>query len=132
MHGSELDIPSSAPAEEGGAALPSCYKSDCASSFLARLPLDEDALIVPKAATAGGFRTVRVGKRNSARNALAADRAAAFWGIGLRGIGSSRAVAAIGLCIRRLHPNGHSQNAHACDGQSALHYCFLLGEGNSR
>jgi hypothetical protein len=39
-----------------GAALPSCYKSDCANSLLARLPLDEDALIVPKAATAGGPR----------------------------------------------------------------------------
>ena len=51
-------------------------------------------------------------KRSSARNA-AANRAAALGGIGLRGIGSSRAVAAIGLCIRRLHPNGHSQNAHA-------------------
>src|SRR5262249_12944589 len=36
------------------------------------------------------------------------------------------AVAAIGLCIRRLHPNGHSQNARACDsGQSALYHLPL-------
>ena len=69
--------------------------------------------IVAKATTACGFRTVWVGKRSSGRNALAANRAAALGDIGLRGIGSSRAVAAIGLCIRRLHPNGHSQNAYA-------------------
>jgi hypothetical protein len=73
--------------------------------------------------TACGFRTIRVGKRSSAQNALAANRAAALGCIGLRGIGSSRAVAAIGLCIRRLHPNGHSQDPHACDtGESALHH----------
>ena len=33
------------------------------------LPRHEDALIVPKAATACGCRTVRVGKRNGARDA---------------------------------------------------------------
>src|SRR6266566_3633111 len=93
------------------------------SIFLARLFVVREASIVAKATTACGFRTVRVGKRSSARNALAANRATALRGIGLRGIGSSRAVAAIGLCIRRLHPNGHSQNAHAHDtGQSALHH----------
>src|SRR5262249_18733406 len=28
-----------------------------------------------------------------------------------------------GLCIRGLHPDGHSQNTHACDtGQNALHH----------
>src|SRR5262249_54392040 len=71
--------------------------------------------------TTSGFRTVWVGKRNSARNA-AGNRAAALGWIGLRGIGSSSAVAAIGLCIRRLRPNGRGQNAHDCDsGQSALH-----------
>src|SRR5262249_42630995 len=93
----------SASGEERGRSA-ACYKSDCTNSLLARLPLDEDALIVPKAATAGGFRTVRVGKRNSARNALAANRAAALWGIGLRGIGSSRPVAAVGLWNCRLPP----------------------------
>src|SRR5262245_38197781 len=72
--------------------------------------------IVAKVTTACGFRTVWVGKRSSGRNALAANRAARALGdIGLRGIGSSRAVAPIGLCIRRFHPNGHSQNAYACD-----------------
>src|SRR6478672_2684479 len=94
--------------------------------------------IVAKATTACGFRTVRVGKRGSAQNALAANRAAALGGIGGRGIGSSRAVAAIGLCIRGLHPDGHSQNAHACDsGQNALHHLTSLGTtsagaGNAR
>jgi hypothetical protein len=30
---------------------------------------------------------------------------------------------AIGRSIRRLHPNGHSQNAHTCDtGQGEFHY----------
>src|SRR5215467_599531 len=71
--------------------------------------------IVAKVTTACGFRTVWVGKRSSGGNALAANRAAALGDIGLRGIGSSRAVAPIGLCIRRFHPNGHSQNAYACD-----------------
>jgi hypothetical protein len=54
-----------------------------------------DGLIVAKATTACGFWTVRVGKRNSARSALAANRATALGGVGLRGIGSSRAVASI-------------------------------------
>src|SRR5262245_66656528 len=71
--------------------------------------------IVAKATTTGGFRTVRVGKRSSARTALAAKRAGALGGVGLRGIGSSRAVAAIGLRIRRLDANRHSQNAHDYD-----------------
>src|SRR5262245_29018611 len=53
--------------------------------------------IVAKVTTACGFRTVWVGKRSSGRNALAANRAARALGdIGLRGIGSSRAVAPIG------------------------------------
>src|SRR5215510_7642796 len=69
--------------------------------------------IVAKATTAGGFRTVRVGKRSSVQTALAAKRAGSLGGVGLRGIGSSRAVAAIGLRIRRLRANRHSQNAHA-------------------
>jgi hypothetical protein len=44
-------------------------------------------------------------------------------GIGLRAIGSRRAVGAIGLCIRALDPEGHSQKAEAYDtDQSALHY----------
>src|SRR2546426_7231362 len=87
------------------------------SSFVVR-----EASIVANATTARGFRTVRVGKRNSARNA-AGNRAAALGWIGLRGIGSRRAVAPIGLSIRHLHPNGHSQNAHACDtGQGEFHY----------
>ena len=43
--------------------------------------------IVAKATTACGFRTVRVGKRGSAQNALAANRAAALGGIGGRVIG---------------------------------------------
>src|SRR5262249_1302027 len=86
------------------------------SSFVVR-----EAAIVAEATTAGGFRTVRVGKRNSALNA-AGNRAAALGWIGLGGIGSRWAVAAIELRIRRLHRNGHGQNAHACDAdQRALH-----------
>src|SRR5262249_22077207 len=77
------------------------------SSFVVR-----EAAIVAEATTARGFRTVRVGKRNGALNA-AGNRAAALGCIGLRGIGSRRAVAAIELRIRRLHPNGHGQDAHA-------------------
>src|SRR5215510_9442800 len=52
------------------------------SSFVVR-----EAAIVAEATTAGGFRTVRVGKRNSALNA-AGNRAAALGWIGLGGIGS--------------------------------------------
>src|SRR5215510_8339537 len=89
--------------------------------------------IVAKATTTGGFRTVRVGKRSSAQTALAAKRAGALGGVGLRGIGSSRAVAAIGLRIRRFHANRHSQNAHACDaGQSALHHLPLPTSAGAR
>src|SRR5262249_17017627 len=62
-----------------------------------------EAAIVAKATTARGFRTVRVGKRNGARNA--GNRAAALGWIGLRDIGSRRAVAAIGLRVRPLRPN---------------------------
>src|SRR5215469_9708971 len=86
----------------------------CLPYGLSSVSTIRQASIVTNITTSCGFRTVRVGKRNSARNA-AGNRAAALGWIGLRGIGSSRAVAAIGLCIRRLHPNGHSQNAHACD-----------------
>src|SRR5262249_11006944 len=68
-----------------------------------------DGSIVAETTTACGFRTIRIGKRNNARNALAANRAAALGGIGLRRIGSSWAVAAIGLGIRRLHPKRHGQ-----------------------
>src|SRR5262249_25828643 len=85
--------------------------------------------IVAKATTAGGFRTVRIGKRSSAQIALAAKRAGSLGGVGLRGIGSSRVVAAIGLRIRRLHANRDSQNAHACEtGQRALHKGDPSGE----
>src|SRR5262249_16020300 len=76
------------------------------------------ATIVTNITTSCGFRTVRVGKRNSARNA-AGNRAAALGWIGLRGVGSSRAVPVIGLRIPRPHPNGHSQNAHACDDRQS-------------
>src|SRR5215831_15923632 len=92
--------------------------------------------IVAKATTPGGFWTVRVGKRSSAQTAPAADRPGALGNGGLRGIGSSRAVAAIGLRIRRLDANRHSQNARAYDaGQSALHHLPLptsAGAGNAR
>jgi hypothetical protein len=38
-------------------------------------------------------------------------------------------LAAIGLRIRRLHANRHSQNAHACEtGQRALHKGDPSGE----
>src|SRR5262249_23083000 len=92
--------------------------------------------IVAKATTAGGFRTVPVGKRSGARNALAANRVSALGGVGLRGIGSSRAVAVIGLRIRRLYANSHGQNAHACDtSQSTLHHLhpwpISAGAGNA-
>src|SRR5437879_4367306 len=90
-----------------------------------------EVLIVAKATSARGCGTVRVvGKgRSIARNAPAANRAAALGGIGLRGIGSRRAVAAVGLRIRRLHLNGHGQNAHACDAdQSALHHGPPFGQ----
>jgi hypothetical protein len=81
-----------------------------------------DASIVAKGTSACGFRTVRVGKRNCARNA-AGNRATALGCIALRGIGSRRAIAAIGLRIGRHYPNGHSQNARVCDArQSALHH----------
>src|SRR5262245_33277231 len=102
-----------------------CFAFSQAKTWLGRsCPLSPvwDASIVAEATTARGFRTVRVGKRNSAQNALAANRAAAFGGISLRAISPRRAVAAIGLGIRRFHPNGHNQNAHARDGaHSALH-----------
>src|SRR5215831_1545691 len=89
--------------------------------------------IVAKATTAGGFRTVRIGKRSSAQTALAANRAGALGGVGLRGVGSSRAVAAIGLRIRRFDANRHSQNAHACDaGQGALHHLPLPTSAGAR
>src|SRR5262249_40283116 len=81
-----------------------------------------DGSIVTEAAAAGSFRTVRVGKRNGARTALAANRAAALRGIGLRRIDPRRTIAAIGLRMRRLQPGGHGQNTPACDNaQSALH-----------
>src|SRR6516225_9007929 len=82
-----------------------------------------EVLIVAEATAARGCRTVRVGiARGVARNAPAANRATALGNIGLRAIGSRGAVAAVGLRIRRLRPNGHGQNAHACDAdQSALH-----------
>jgi hypothetical protein len=72
-----------------------------------------------------GCRTVRVGKkRSSARNA-AANRAAALGAIGSRGVDSRIAVGAIGLCVGALHPNAHSENAHAYDtDQGALHRSF--------
>src|SRR2546428_6121975 len=70
-----------------------------------------EVLIVAKATTARGCRTVRVvGKgRSIARNAPAANRAAALGGIGLRGIGSRRAVAAGGLRLLRPQPKGGRQ-----------------------
>src|SRR5262249_1643612 len=91
----------------------------CLPYGLSSVSTIRQASIVTNITTSCGFRIVRVGKRNSARNA-AGNRATALGWIGLRRIGSSSPVAAIGLGIRRLHPNGHSQNAHACDtGQSA-------------
>jgi len=84
-----------------------------------------EILIVTEAATARGFRTVRIAiERSSARNA-AANRAAALGGIGSRGVGSRIAVGAIGLCVGALHPNAHSENARAYDtDQGALHRSF--------
>src|SRR5262249_52406606 len=90
----------------------------CLPDGLSSVSAIRQASIVTNITTSCGFRSVRVGKRNGARNA-AGNRAAALGWIGLRGVGSSRAVAAIGLCIRRLHPNGHSQNAHACDDRQS-------------
>src|SRR5215471_8955653 len=60
-----------------------------------------DGSIVTEAAAAGGFRTVRVRKRNGARTALAANRGAALRGIGLRRIDPRRTIAAIGLRMSR-------------------------------
>src|SRR5258708_39610421 len=71
--------------------------------------------IVAKAATACGFRTVRVGKRSSAQNALTANRAAALGGIGGRGIGSGRGGGGRGLWVPRLPPAGYSPKKPACD-----------------
>ncbi len=90
-------------------------------------------LIVAEASAARGLRTVRVDIRSSARSA-AANRAAALGRIGWRGIGSTSPVGAIGLCIRALHPNGHSQNAHAYESdESALHHDLpLQNKGGSR
>src|SRR5919204_2380603 len=93
-----------------------------------------DGSIVTKAAAAGGFRTVRVGKWNGARTALAANRAAALRGIRLRRIGPRRTIAAIGLRMRRRQPEGHGQNTQAGDNaQSALHLDLpLRNERGSR
>src|SRR5262245_58643422 len=128
-----LQHPSSAAARLMTPVRAECARRERRSSFVVR-----EAAIVAKAATAGGFRTVRVGKRNGALNAPG-NRAAAWGHIWLRGIGSRRAVAAIGLRIRRLHPNGHGQNAHACDTDQrrALHHWPPFGqrareEGNAR
>src|SRR4029077_11162424 len=74
-----------------------------------------DGSIVAEAATAGGFWTIRVGKRKSARTGLAAKRGATLRRIGLRRIRSRRAIAAIRLGVRHFHPKGHGQNAHACE-----------------
>src|SRR5512133_2541957 len=93
-----------------------------------------DGSIVTKAAAAGGFRTVRVGKWNGARTALAATRAAALRGVALRRIDPRRTVAAIGLRMRRLQSEGHGQNTQACDNaQSALHLDLptSAGAGNA-
>jgi len=81
-----------------------------------------DGSVVTKAAASGGFRTVRVGKWNGARTALAAKtRPAALRHIGLRPIGSRTAVAPI-LSMRRLQPEGRGQNTQACENaESALH-----------
>src|SRR5262249_40577599 len=104
---------------QGAYALRDFLAVVCLPHCLSSVSTIRQASIVTNITTSCGFRTVRVGKRNSARNA-AGNRAAALGWIGLWNIGSSSAVAAIGLCICRLHPNGHSQNAHACDtGQSA-------------
>src|SRR5262249_863390 len=102
-------------------SLPKRFAGRAKVFFFSPVP---EVLIVAKATTARGCRTVRVGiARSVARNAPAANRAGALGGIGLRAIGSRRSVAPVGLRIRRLHPNGHSQNAHACDAdQSALHH----------
>src|SRR5205823_5104699 len=78
-----------------------------------------DGSIVAEAAAACGFWTVWIGKR-SARAALAASRAAALRGIGLR--------------MRRHRPEGHGQNTQACDNaQGALHLDLpLRNERGSR
>src|SRR5215470_9475185 len=92
----------------------------CLPYGLSSVSTIRQASIVTNITTSCGFRTVRVGKRNSARNA-AGNRAAALGWIGLRGIGSSRAVAAIGLCIRRLHPNGHRGDVATFDITEVAH-----------
>src|SRR5262249_51946386 len=68
-----------------------------------------DGSVVAEAAAAGGFWTVRVGKRSGAQTALAANRAAGLRGIALRRICSRRAVAAIGLGVRRPHSSDQGQ-----------------------
>ena len=92
-----------------------------------------DGSIVAEAAAACGFWTVWIGKR-SARAALAASRAAALRGIGLRRIRPRRTRAAIGLRMRRHRPEGHGQNTQACDNaQGALHLDLpLRNERGSR
>src|SRR5262249_15739037 len=92
------------------------------------VPIPE-VLIVAKAATPRGCRTVRVGKKESSARNAAANGAAALGGIDARGIASRSAVGAIRLCIRAVHPDSHSKNAHACDSdQSALHHLAPFGQ----
>src|SRR5690349_15066974 len=110
------------------------FAKNAAGFELGRFSPMRDGSIVTKAAAAGGFRTVRVGKWNGARTALAANRAAALRGEGLRRIDPRRTVAAIGLRMRRLQSEGHGQNTQACDNaQSALHFDLptSAGAGNA-
>jgi hypothetical protein len=97
--------------------------------FLSPVP---EILIVAEASAASGLRTVRVDIRSSGRSA-AANRAAALRRVGWRGIGSTSTVGAVGLCIRRLSGEGHSQNARAYEtDQSALHHDLPFGEQGGR
>jgi hypothetical protein len=87
-----------------------------------------EILIVAEASAARGLWAVRVDIRSSGRSA-AANRAAALRRVGWRGIDSTSTVGAVGLCIRRLSGEGHSQNARAYEtDQSALHHDLPFGE----
>src|SRR6266498_2797998 len=116
--------------DQGGAKIRNRHSTGNALSFSSPVP---EILIVAEASAARGLRTVRVDIRSSGRSA-AANRAAALRRVGWRGIGSTSTVGAVGLCIRRLSGEGHSQNPRAYESdESALHHDLpLANKGGSR
>src|SRR6201989_152836 len=107
--------------------LPPCAFAKQKRGWVQAVSPVRDGSVVAEAATAGGFWTIRVGKRKSARTALAANRAATLRRIGLRRIRSRRPRAAIRLAVRSFHPKRHVQNSHACENaESAAHFSISL------